>query len=214
MTRQREPLFARVAYHVIGALTGAFVTFKLAKTDVLIFSVVVLTVALIFLAITNYGQFGAVVDVLKTYGYFGGFVLGILSAFTLFIPSPAFIAVAAMATFLDPLMLGIAAGIGSGIGEMTAYIVGRGAEAAVHKRKGHIHKSIVQIDKLFKRYHPDVVIFGFSAIPVLPVDAVGIFCGLIRYNWKRFLIVMTIGKIIKYTALAFLGATFFGAVLA
>ena len=177
---------------------------NIKKTDAIVFAIVVIVAILVLLVVTMQQQLVALVNIFKSYGYVGGFVLGFLSSFTIFIPSPAFIAVMGLATILNPLLLGIATGIGSGIGEMTGYVVGRGAESTIHKRKGHIHKSIVKMQKLFKRYHPDIVIFAFSAIPFLPVDAAGIFCGAIRYNWKRFLFFTIIGKIIKFTALAFI----------
>lgn len=179
--------------------------FKLHMRELVIFVAVLAVVLLVFLALVGQAELAGFVEALKSYGYFGAFVLGFLSSFTIFIPSPAFIAVLGMAAFLDPLLLGVATGIGSGIGELTAYAVGLGAEEAIHKRKGHLHREVQRIKALFKSYHPDLIIFAFAAIPLLPVDAVGIFCGAIRYNWKRFLAVTMVGKIIKFVALALVG---------
>jgi membrane protein YqaA with SNARE-associated domain len=176
-----------------------------SRRELLIFAAVLVFAALILVAIAGRNELAGFVELLKSYGYLGAFALGFLSSFTIFLPSPAFIAVLGMAAFLNPLLLGIATGVGSAIGEMTGYALGRGAEAALHKKKGHFHKDVERISKLFKRYRPDLVVFAFAAIPLLPVDALGIFCGAIRYDWKRFLLFMAVGKIIKFTALAFAG---------
>ena len=149
----------------------------------------------------------------QNFGYLGFFLVGFLSSFTLFIPSPAFIVVFFSAPFFNPLLLGIAAGLGSAVGEMTGYIVGHGIEKLAEKKKKKIKKDIMKIDRLFKRHHPDVVIFVFSALPLLPIDAIGIFCGAIGYNKKRFFFFVLIGKLIKFIALAYLGFYGVGAVL-
>lgn len=175
------------------------------RSELVIFAAVVTVVALVFLALAAGNELAALVAALKAYGYIGGFILGFLSSFTIFIPSPAFVAVLGMAAFLNPLLLGIATGIGSGLGEMTAYAIGSGAEAAI-RRKKDFQEGIARIRGLFNRYHPDVVVFAFAALPLLPVDIVGIFCGFVRYGWKRFLVITAAGKIIKFTALALIGA--------
>ncbi|MBI5332887.1 MAG: VTT domain-containing protein [Candidatus Aenigmarchaeota archaeon] len=152
-------------------------------------------------------------SIVQNFGYLGFFLVGFLSSFTLFIPSPAFIVVFLSAPFFDPLLLGIAAGFGSAVGEMTGYIVGYGIEKLAERKKRKIKKDIMKIDKLFKRYHPDAVIFAFSALPLLPIDAIGIFCGAIGYSKKRFFFFVLIGKLIKFIALAYLGFYGVGVVL-
>jgi membrane protein YqaA with SNARE-associated domain len=180
------------------------------RNEIMIFGLIVVFAIVIFFVITARSELSAFIDTLKAYGYIGAFALGFLSSFTIFIPSPAFIAVIGMASFLDPLFLGVATGIGSGFGEMTSYIIGRGAEVTIHRRKGHTHEQIENISRLFKRFQPDIVIFAFAAIPLLPVDAIGLFCGIIRYNWKKFLMTTIVGKILKFSALAFAGGALIG----
>ena len=171
-----------------------------------VIAVVIILAAIIGLSIAAQEYIIGFVELLPTLGIAGAFALGFLSSFTLFLPSPAFIAVISMGAVFDPVLVGVAAGIGSAIGEMTGYIVGRGAEAAIHRRKGHVHNEVIRIRLLFNRYKPDVIVFVFATVPLLPIDAMGIFCGAIRYNWKRFLVIVSIGKIIKFTALAFAGS--------
>jgi membrane protein YqaA with SNARE-associated domain len=150
----------------------------------------------------------------QTWGLAGAFAIGFLSSFTLFIPSPAFLAVIALAAFINPVALGIATGLGSAAGEMVAYGVGYGAHHIAHKGTGgKMHKDLMKVEKWFKKYQPDAIIFAFAVLPLLPIDALGIFCGAIKYSRNRFFVIVLAGKVIKFTLLALLGqqiAAYFG----
>jgi len=141
----------------------------------------------------------------NTFGYLGVILIGFLSSFLIFIPSPAWIAVFLLGAVMNPLLLGLAAGLGAAIGEMTGYGVGYGIEKLAAKKRKNIEKEIMKIKKLFGKYKPDLVIFIFAAAPILPIDAVGIFCGYIKYDKKRFFVMVLIGKILKYLAIAYAG---------
>ena len=142
---------------------------------------------------------------LASFGYIGVFLAGFLSTFSLFLPSPTFIAVFLLATTLNPLLLGIIGGLGAGVGELIGYGVGVGANKVL-KRK--YKKYIDWANELFEKYHPNVVIFVLAAAPVFPFDVAGIFCGTINYNIKHFSFYLITGKILKYLILAYAG--FFG----
>ena len=74
------------------------------------------------------------------YGYAGVFFIALLSTATIIFPSPGWAAVIAMSAFLDPLLLGIAAGIGASIGELTGYLAGEGVRDFLNNSK-HSKKS-------------------------------------------------------------------------
>ncbi len=135
-----------------------------------------------------------------TYGYLGAFLTGFLSSFTLFIPSPAFFVIFLLGSKLNPLLLGISAGLGSAIGEMISYFVGYGVTVIAKKYR----KNLNGIKKSFQRYRPPLVIFIFAATP-LPFDLVGILCGAIRYDKKKFFIATLAGKLVKFTFIAYAG---------
>ena len=144
-------------------------------------------------------------NLVETWGYLGAFFSGFLSTFTLFLPSPTFVVVALLATKLNPIVLGLVGGSGAAIGEMIGYYIGYGIGRGAEKAKSRYKKIIDRIEKSVEKYHPDVVIFIFAAAPILPFDAVGMFCGAIKYNTKRFFIVMFFGKIVKYLTIALIG---------
>lgn len=148
-----------------------------------------------------------IIALLQAFGYIGAFFSGFLSTFTLFLPSPTFIVVFFLAgSGFNPLILGVVGGLGAAIGETIGYGIGYGAGIGANKyKKGKWAKLRKHVERLFEKYHPDLVIFVFSALPIIPFDLVGIFCGAIKYNYKRFAIALTIGKVLKYTVLAYAG---------
>ncbi len=144
-------------------------------------------------------------SLVHTYGYLAVFVSGFFSTFSLFIPSPTFIVVFLLGSTLNPLLLGIIGGLGAAVGEMIGYAVGYAAGYEASRLRKGFEKKRKWVEKMFEKYKPPVVIFLFSAMPLLPFDLVGIFCGLVNYDKKKFFIITSIGKIIKYTILAYAG---------
>jgi membrane protein YqaA with SNARE-associated domain len=137
---------------------------------------------------------------LKEYGYLGAFVISALSSATIFFPAPGWAVVAAMGRYLDPYLLGLAAGIGSAIGELTGYTVGEGAreilESRVKESKG-IHESI-------ERYGlPAIFVLSFVPNPLF--DVAGIASGALKIPWWQFLLACAAGRILRYVLLAMLG---------
>ena len=133
----------------------------------------------------------------KEYGYVGVFIVSSISAATIFIPAPGWAIVFAMAKFLDPIGLGIAAGVGSAIGEITGYMAGQGASHIMHANK-HFKKFKDWIKK-----NDFVAIFVLAAIPNPLFDVAGIAAGSLNIKWWRFLIATALGRTLRYAALAY-----------
>ena len=153
-------------------------------------------------------MFENLLQLLVTFGYLGAFISGFFSTFTLFLPSPTFAVVFLLATTkqFDPLLLGLLGGLGAAIGEIIGYGIGYGAGFGAKKlKKQKWVKQRKYVESLFKKYHPNLIIFVFSAAPVLPFDLVGLFCGAIKYNIRHFIVYLTAGKIVKYLVLAYAG---------
>ncbi len=137
-------------------------------------------------------------------GYWGAALFAFLSNNTIVIPVPYTLALIFFgATGLNPYLLGAAAGLGAAIGEMTAYLVGRGGSVLV---KDKHRKSLDMFRHIITR-RPKImpfIIFLFGVSP-LPDDIVLIPLGLVRYGFWRSILPMAAGKIILTTAFAFLG---------
>ena len=144
-------------------------------------------------------QFGNQLERFKEYGYIGVFVVSLVSSASLFFPAPGWAIVIAMSRFLDPLLLGLAAGVGSAIGEITGYIAGQGASKAIHAN-AHFSKL-----KEWIRKNDILALFIFAVVPNPLFDVAGIAAGSLGIPVWRFLLVVAAGRIVRYTLLGYLG---------
>ncbi len=134
---------------------------------------------------------------LQEYGYLGVFVISLLSAASIFIPTPGWAAVIAMGGILNPYTVGIVAGIGSGIGEITGYLVGNGA-STLSKKKFKGQKEIIQKYGMW-------AVFVLAFIPNPLFDAAGLVAGALKIKIWKFLLACILGRILRYILLAHLG---------
>ena len=64
------------------------------------------------------------------YGYPGLFVFSLVSNATVVLPAPSFAAVFAVGGALNPIVIGVVAGLGAALGEMTGYLAGVGGRVS------------------------------------------------------------------------------------
>jgi membrane protein YqaA with SNARE-associated domain len=138
---------------------------------------------------------------IMTYGYFGLFLINLISYATIIFPLPASIFVFGSGAVLNPLLVGISAALGSAIGEISGYVLGLGGRKVIEKKW---KKQINDVEKLFQKYGGFLIIVVFGATP-LPDDIVGIFAGTVKYPFKNYFIASLIGKLILNLALAYSG---------
>jgi uncharacterized membrane protein YdjX (TVP38/TMEM64 family) len=135
------------------------------------------------------------------YGYSGAFFIAMLSSATIFIPAPGWAVIIAMGRVLDPLLLGIIAGVGSGIGELSSYLVGAGGKIILNNNNTKRYNEYME--KLEK--NAPLTIFILAAIPNPIFDIAGMAAGAIRMPLWKFLAACILGKIIKCIVFAYLG---------
>jgi len=167
-------------------------------------------VVFIFLAYLIFANASVVNDLIQGYGLAGLMIASIIANASIFLPVPidlVIFAISAQApSFVDVIMLAIVAGIGAGIGEMSAYIMGLLGVKAVEKAK---HKEFQKLDDVRKRLGSKGMVFVFlGAMTPFPFDLIGIVAGLIKYDWKKFLLAALAGKIARYLIIGF--AAFYG----
>jgi len=138
---------------------------------------------------------------IQSFGYAGVFLVSLITSATIIFPLPGAAVIFAAGAALNPLLVGIAAGLGASFGELTGYGLGWGSRETVTKKYG---KQLEHIRKLFRRWGGDLVVFVFAVLP-LPIDIIGIFCGNIGWGKKRFFAAMLPGKIIKFLAVSYAG---------
>jgi membrane protein DedA with SNARE-associated domain len=139
-------------------------------------------------------------NLVTTYGYLGAFLISIFGNFTIFFPVPYVITIYAFGATLNPILLGIACGLGSTIGEFSAYFVGRGGRRVIDERYG----KQLETAKLLVQKHGMAIIFLFAVLP-LPDDLILIPLGMLRYSLKKAIVAMFVGKLLMCTAVAYAG---------
>ncbi len=137
---------------------------------------------------------------LAGFGYFGAFLIGLISSATVILPTPGALSLLVFGNLANPILVGILFGIGSAIGELTGYMAGMGGNELIHSKIPGFGKNL----KTVKKYGP-VGIFFFALIPNPAFDLAGIAAGLIRMNVWLFLISCAAGKIVKGIIIAYLG---------
>ena len=139
-------------------------------------------------------------DLVTTYGYAGAFLISIFGNFTIFFPVPFTITIYAFGATLNPLLLGLTCGLGSTIGEFSAYLVGMGGRKVIEGRYGERLESA----KLLIERYGMAIIFLFALLP-LPDDVILIPLGMMRYDLKKALIAAFLGKVAMCTIVAYAG---------
>ncbi|MFH1445271.1 MAG: VTT domain-containing protein [Nanoarchaeota archaeon] len=137
----------------------------------------------------------------ETTGYLGVFLVSLIGSASIFFPVPAFIVIFAAGVFLNPWLVGLIAGIGSAIGELTGYLLGFGGRKVAETK---YEKQLEKTKKWVDRRGAFFVIFLFALTP-LPDDIAGIIAGVIEYDIKKFFIATLIGKIILSVGIALAG---------
>lgn len=156
----------------------------------------VTVVVIVSLAI--YGT-GGISNDISAYGYLGVFLVSLLAATVLFVPIPSIPVVFLMGAILNPFLVGLVAGFGESLGEITGYTAGfSGRETLDNSQR---YKRI----KGWMRRRGTLVLFLFSSIPNLFFKLVAVSAGAIRYPFWKYLLVVFIGKTIKGTVIALLG---------
>ncbi len=135
----------------------------------------------------------------RAYGYPGLFLVNLIGNATLFLPAPMLVVVfAAGSSFLPPLV-GLAAGSGAALGELTGYLAGFSGGAIVEDQAQY-----VRMQGWMQRWGV-WVIFILSLVPNPLFDLAGITAGALRVPVWRFLLACWAGKVLKMTIVAYMG---------
>lgn len=141
-------------------------------------------------------------DLVIALGYPGIFLLSLaLSATFIFGPPAMIIPLAAGALGFNVFFVGIVSGAGAALGEVTGYLLGRGGNRIAQVSKW---KSFPTYEKMFEKYG-GLVLTAFAFFP-LPVDLAGAMAGFMKYDVKKFVFFIALGKIPRNIIIAYAGA--------
>jgi len=137
----------------------------------------------------------------KEYGYFGIFLVALLANATILLPAPGVAIVYAMGgvSAFNPIWVGLAAGTGGALGELSGYLAGFSGQAVVERTD------------IYNRIRPWVDKYGgwaimvLSAIPNPFFDVAGIAAGIAKMPIHKFLLFTWVGQLIKMTLFALAG---------
>ncbi len=137
---------------------------------------------------------------LAALGYPGLVLISILGNATIVLPAPWLALVFAMGSALPPVPVGLAAGLGSAIGELTGYAAGFGGRAVIEDTPTY-RRLVAWMER-----RGGITIFILSVIPNPFLDLAGIAAGSLRYPVWRFLLFCGLGKTVKTILVAWAGA--------
>lgn len=137
---------------------------------------------------------------LASIGYVGIFLVSLLGNATIILPAPSLALVFAMGSALPPFLVGLAAGVGEALGEMTGYAAGYGGRAVIENQATY-----EKLERWMQR-RGGITILILSIIPNPFFDVAGIAAGTLRYPVWRFLLFCWLGKTIKTVIVAHAGA--------
>lgn len=138
-------------------------------------------------------------EVIGRWGYPGVFGVVLVATASVAVPIPYLLIVARAGTFLDPLALGLVAGLAGMLGELTGYLVGiSGSRLIPH-------------GPWYERARGWICGYGFwciaffACVPNPFFDAMGLAAGTLKYSWWRFALSCFLGKAVKFLIAALIG---------
>jgi membrane protein YqaA with SNARE-associated domain len=136
---------------------------------------------------------------LRSLGLLGVFLASFIGHFSIILKDIIFLPIFfSVSNFWDPLSLGLVGGLGGGLGELGAYLVGRGiGKFTANKQKESTIPSWVKKLGLFS-----VLIFSITPIPDTPVLML---LGSVHFPILAVLALEIVGKTLLYTSMAVAG---------
>jgi len=152
------------------------------------------------------GRNPEIVAELKSYGYFGAFLISLIGNASVLLPGIVLPILSAWGAFLylhfglvGPVMVGLAGGAGAAIGEIVGYMAGYGGRGIVENNK--LYERLVG----WVRRWGAVAILVFALVPLF-FDLVGLAAGALRFPLWKFILLCWLGRTILYVGFVVLAA--------
>ncbi|MEM5878557.1 MAG: VTT domain-containing protein [Candidatus Aenigmatarchaeota archaeon] len=133
-------------------------------------------------------------------GYIGLAITSMLSS-ALFIPFPLPIVVFTMGANMNPILVALIAALFSTIGSSVKYLIGLGGKEILEKK---YEKEISKVREAFEKYKFFWWLFAVGLTP-FPDDPVSIFCGIVKYDFKKYFLSMFLGRLVLYLVVSLAG---------
>jgi membrane protein YqaA with SNARE-associated domain len=136
---------------------------------------------------------------LKGLGYLGIFLLSILANATIILPAPGIALVFSWGAVFNPALVGLAAGAGSSLGELSGYLAGFSGQKVAERSR------LTQKLEEWMRKYGGWIIFLLALIPNPFFDIGGMIAGMLKMPLRKFLFFCFLGKTIKMLFFAYFG---------
>ena len=137
---------------------------------------------------------------LGRFGYPGIFLLSILANATIVLPAPGLAIVFSFGGVFSPIGVGLAAGAGATLGELSGYLAGFSGQAVVENQKLYD-----RLEGWMRQFGPlTIAVLAFLPLPIF--DLAGVAAGALKMPVYQFLLWCFIGKLPKMLLIAYLGA--------
>ncbi|MDO8428792.1 MAG: VTT domain-containing protein [Candidatus Diapherotrites archaeon] len=149
--------------------------------------------------------------IILTYGLPGVFIATIIANATILLPVPVdiFIVLFGQIDFyhlgiLSPFILGLTVGLGAAIGELSGYVIGYFSIKSLQEfRKQQFS---INFDEIKERVQNQGTYFiALAALIPFPFDIIGLLCGVMRFDVRKFFLAVWVGKTGRYIILSYAG---------
>jgi uncharacterized membrane protein YdjX (TVP38/TMEM64 family) len=142
---------------------------------------------------------------LERYGYAAVFLVGLISNATLILPVPGLAVSSVLGSVFNPWVVGLVAGVGQALGELTGYMAGYSGQNWVDEHPRY--RRLV----LWTQQYGVWAIFLLALLPNPLFDVAGMAAGVLRLPVWKFLLSCAAGKVIKNILFAVAGSYGIGA---
>jgi len=151
------------------------------------------------------------IENLAELGYLGALLAGFIGSSSLFFAIfPSFIVIPIIGSQLNPLIVGVVAGLGAGVGQFLHYYIGSGARTIFNRKKKRVcvdlSKDSTSIWTNRIKKYGIVLIFIFAATPLTPDDLLWIPLGIMKYPKIPALAAAIAGKVVLNLFYAYAGS--------
>lgn len=141
----------------------------------------------------------------RQYSYVGVFLISVVGAISIVVPIPYTYLILILAIEgWDPLLLTLAGGLGSAVGECSGYLLGYYGRSRISKERQTKMNFML---KVFNRYG-SLAVFLFALTP-LPDDLLFIPLGILRYSFVKAFVPSLLGKMAMCGILSFGGRLYY-----
>lgn len=143
-------------------------------------------------------------SIAQQYQFLGVFLISFIGTVSIVFPIPYTLVILLLGTGgMNPLLLTVAGGLGSALGEFSGYAIGYYGRRMISKERRRKMDFFVRV---FDKYGP-LAVFLFALTP-LPDDLLFIPLGILKYKFWRMFIPCIAGKVLMCAFLAYFGGLF------